>query len=561
MPITATKYTNQCFLKSAEAEYSTTICPEEFGGMDSYIEQTEGWKPACARVFLTKAQWEALPAGVRGGTVAVGIGISGNAGIPDDNRTEVIVGDTADIRFTEQIFFVWRVNTQKSGTTTALYEVEFRTQQQWWDAIRVTKAWNCLNAAGTALVAEEGASAVITSWSDILTQLWTVSGITPVAPTVGGSVPVYYTPLNLRLRGTPFSVALRRVLDVARCSLSHDLYTDTFAVNPNGANTFPSASFSANYLLNGDKAALVGLPGDVMPTSVVCYFPKVAGGYDTETKTAASFGGTATGTGGQMPLHVGDYSDATLAAGISGLATQTNVADDLARAVILNAKVTRRRYLVPGHAWPAAIGDQTLALGWSMHPSIRYRKVSLCGVRAGDMSPGLTTYVETGPILYPEAELHRINSPVVGGEVAVRWRPDGTVDVAVPVEDKTLYRVSANSSVVADRKWTYTLTPQRLKASITVGTASIWEDVPGGTTLLLAVNIAEDRNTAGSTLQGNDVDFSLDPFGTTAGTLARKLQPIKTNRLVKVDGYFTDGSDVVHAYFDAANIVQEPCIS
>lgn len=139
----------------------------------------------------------------------------------------------------------------------------------------------------------------------------------------------------------------------------------------------------------------------------------------------------------------------------------------------------------------------------------------------------------------------------------------------VPAEESAgtgpYYRVTASSVLIADRKWTYELTPQRKKAAppLYTGTGSFYENDPDGTVLTNCRNINEDQNTSGSTLQGNDIDFSLAPFGTTPGTLARKLQPIKGNRPVKIVDTSVDssGTPVLVYWFDAPNIVQEDCIA
>lgn len=123
-----------------------------------------------------------------------------------------------------------------------------------------------------------------------------------------------------------------------------------------------------------------------------------------------------------------------------------------------------------------------------------------------------------------------------------------------------LYRVSDPVVIIADRKWSYTLVPQ------VIGSDGIsWNDDAYGTPLTNAMNEAEALNTAGSTLQSNDIDFSLPPFGTTTGTLARILQPIKENRMVSITRFTQSttgsGSTPKIPWFNAPNVVQEGCIA
>jgi hypothetical protein len=123
-----------------------------------------------------------------------------------------------------------------------------------------------------------------------------------------------------------------------------------------------------------------------------------------------------------------------------------------------------------------------------------------------------------------------------------------------------LYRVTMPNVLIANRKWSYTLIPQ------TCGSDGVtWSDDPYGQTLTGAMNEAEALNTAGDTIQGNDIDFSQAPFGTDPGTLAKVLQPIKEHRLVEITRFttVTSGSSVTStvAWFNAANVVQEGCIA
>lgn len=125
--------------------------------------------------------------------------------------------------------------------------------------------------------------------------------------------------------------------------------------------------------------------------------------------------------------------------------------------------------------------------------------------------------------------------------------------------DDILYRVSAFTVIIADRKWYYQLTPQRVHAD-----GITWEDDPDGIVLENCYNEAEIFNTAGATLQGNDVDFALDPFPAGGGTMPDVLQPIKENHVVSITRFTTDssgsgsgsGSGVRIPWFNALNTVQ-----
>lgn len=119
-----------------------------------------------------------------------------------------------------------------------------------------------------------------------------------------------------------------------------------------------------------------------------------------------------------------------------------------------------------------------------------------------------------------------------------------------------LYRVSDYAVLIADRKWSYTLVPQTCG-----GDGITWSDDVYGQSLNFAMNEAEALNSTANSLQGNDIDFDLPPFGTTAGTLAKKLQPIKSNRMVEITRFTVDSMGYRRAWFNAANIVQEGCIA
>lgn len=122
-------------------------------------------------------------------------------------------------------------------------------------------------------------------------------------------------------------------------------------------------------------------------------------------------------------------------------------------------------------------------------------------------------------------------------------------------------RASGYSVLVTDRKWSYSFIPQRPKASPpSLGSDSFFEDVPD-VSLELGLNWNEDRNTAGATVQGNDVDFNAAPFGAdgVAGTLKRRLKPLGPNRPLVVKRWVRDADDVLHPVVDAPNAIQEDC--
>jgi hypothetical protein len=121
---------------------------------------------------------------------------------------------------------------------------------------------------------------------------------------------------------------------------------------------------------------------------------------------------------------------------------------------------------------------------------------------------------------------------------------------------KTLYRASDFTVIIADRRWYYQLTPQRVQSD-----GITWEDDPDGIVLENCYNEAEALNSAGDTLQSNDVDFSLPPF--SSSLIAKKLQPIKENRMVELTRFTTSSGSAATkiAWFNAPNIVQEGCIT
>lgn len=137
--------------------------------------------------------------------------------------------------------------------------------------------------------------------------------------------------------------------------------------------------------------------------------------------------------------------------------------------------------------------------------------------------------------------------------------PSGQVFAFVGTRSR-LYRVSTPTVIIADQKWSYTLVPQNCGPD-----GVTWGDDTYGQTLVDAMNEAEALNESFvigsplSYLQGNDIDFSLAPFGTGTGTLAQKLQPIKQKRMVSITRFTTTSTGTKIAWFNAPNIVQEGC--
>lgn len=130
------------------------------------------------------------------------------------------------------------------------------------------------------------------------------------------------------------------------------------------------------------------------------------------------------------------------------------------------------------------------------------------------------------------------------------------------------FRITGHTTIITDRQWDYTGLIQRWNPTGTRGSRTgIWEDDPTDETVYVLRNLKEERNTAGDTYQGNSVDFGAPPFGTTAGTLAKKLKPIggdagtvsvveEIKRVVSGEG----SGAIPVIYFDVVNTVQEPCI-
>ena len=119
-----------------------------------------------------------------------------------------------------------------------------------------------------------------------------------------------------------------------------------------------------------------------------------------------------------------------------------------------------------------------------------------------------------------------------------------------------LYRVSGNTVITADRKWKYSLTPQKEGTATLGGTSPRWIDDTAGTVLTTCLNILEDQNDSGNDLQGNDMDLGAAPFGSTSGTVEQKLKAIQNKRLVTIErtSTTTDGTPVTWYWFRAANL-------
>lgn len=104
--------------------------------------------------------------------------------------------------------------------------------------------------------------------------------------------------------------------------------------------------------------------------------------------------------------------------------------------------------------------------------------------------------------------------------------------------------------VTADRKWTYSLTPQVLDAT------GFFVDVASPPAIAGAINTYEQNNTAGATIQGNSLDMGSEPF---VSILPDKLKPIRGDAPHWVRVLRQPDGVAVFA-FSAPNIAQEDCL-
>ncbi len=450
MAITPSSNTNTFRLKNGSDFYETTIVPEEYGGMDSYIEQREGWLPTCARCFLTQEQLNDMPDGVQEGRTPVSIYIGGNASVSDAIRVATISGGSATPIPTATIFYVWKFWSIKAGSNLTLYEMELRTYQQWWDAIPISKAYNALNLIRTAFTTEESCTGSYQNWSAVFNDIFSASGVTSITV---ANAPSSYSPLDFRLRNIPLSVALRRVCNGPRMVLQHDIYTDTFVVNK---VTQPTPTSWLPYILNGDKL-INKSQSELVPDTLLFVSPNPGGGFVTSAVSRST--GYAQGpSGSSMPFHIGDYFTQPTYA--SGQSTPSSVATELGSYYYSNATVARERYLFAGHVYPLV----PTAPAIYMHPGIRYRKVSLA-------CDGLTTLIETGPVdPYLSDDMYTRNGvPQTSRQL---WRADGGIDTQEPSQ-KFKGKLGVGTLLSGEvMKWDYPFT--KMKPTTTVAATPRW---------------------------------------------------------------------------------------
>lgn len=183
-------------------------------------------------------------------------------------------------------------------------------------------------------------------------------------------------------------------------------------------------------------------------------------------------------------------------------------------------------------------------------------------------SGGIYAAIEYDTDQYPGISLAEVNGGTFSAVGDFVWAmpvqtPSGMIFVFQPASgatSNTLYRPTDSTAIIADRRWVYQLTPLRVQAD-----GITWEDDPEGTVIENCYNENEIFNTSGATLQGNDADLSLPPFGTGAGTIDLILQPIKENHPVTItrrtssSGSGSGSGSGVITWFNAPNTIQEPC--
>ena len=541
-------------------EVFTQLCPSDLG-LDSYIEQREGWLPTIARCFLTAKSFETLPEEVRNGTVPVSFSIAARSafytyGEDGQPRTP----SPTDCPDTAAIFFLWKKTVLRNGinkedsidtVTTTIYELEFRTEQQWWDGQYINAIYNKLTPSKFAFDAvnpDSGDTSLVfesdKSFEYILHALLTSVGIDSV--TTITDAPVNYRPLDVFWRNIPLSAAIRSLLDPMRMVLCHNIYTNKFFVQKLDETTGDgwdiATALWTPLLMRGDKSSPL-VATEPLPAHVRFIIPSSIDASTFEVVTKDVPEGKFPDGSDDTTAVTWHWGDRLAYTGAKDYSIQGDVIIEAFDRWLANAVIPVTRQKLSGHVFPLLPED--VEADSYMHPVIRLRRISM----SDGMNGGCTTYLETGPVVYdtPGIAPYQMYGTVI--------RPDGSVRVILPIEIMVSID-SINSVLVADRKWDYKWTQVRCNAF------EEWETLPSGLTyasagLNSARNTLETGNTAGATLQGNGIDFNAFPF-VSPGTMPAKLKPIRGVKAVplKIIPKHLGG---VSCQFTLPNVVQEPC--
>lgn len=506
---------NRFYFVQGGNKYQTTLCPEEIGGEDSYIEQREGWMPTVARCFMSDTQFEALPDGVQLGTTPVAVVIHGQSNAP--NALGAWTGDmyaspaTDAPKTTAEIFYLWKSIVHRKGTSGDLLEVEFRTQQQWWDAISIWQDYNPLAADKALILGPSGPDGL--QLGPIITDIFTTqAGITQTLD-VSRITGLSYRPLDLRLRNVPFTVALRRILDPMRLVMTHDIYTNKFTVEFAKSIDVDAESAAWNpYLLNGDA---YGNPsGDIIPANIQPTFPKDLMGFDfTAPNVPPTSPITATGpaTAANLPWHIGDHFDIPGTVDQGLLAT---VKTNLAKAWYQNAAIQPARWKLTGNLWPQA-GTTSVPY---MLPGFRVRRVSTSVYE-------LFTTIEQGPQRYDLAT-PPYYSNALGYRIVQRIRPEGAIDT----QSTAFWAKLTGATKLTNLAWAYNWKMvRRISTGFQDITTPITDASPGYKTVISSMEFKNVANlTAGTGFlpMGAPLPLApgtLQPLGITTGQEAYVL--------------------------------------
>lgn len=510
---------NRFYFVQGGNKYQTTLCPEELGGDDSYIEQREGWMPTVARCFMSDTQFEALPDGVQLGTTPVAVVIHGQSNAP--NSLGIWTGDmyassATDVpKTTAEVFYLWKKIVHRKGSYDGedlqLFEVEFRTQQQWWDAIVIDEDYNPLAADKAIIIGPNGPAGL--QLGPIITDIFTTqAGIAQILD-VSRITDLSYRPLDLRLRNVPFTVALRRVLDPMRLVMTHDIYTDKFTVEFAQSIAVDTESAAWNpYLLNGDSTETPS--GDIIPANIQPTFPKDLMGFDfTAPNIPPTTPITATGpaTAASLPWHIGDHFDIP---GTVDYGSLTAIKADLVKAWYQNAAIQPARWKLTGNLWPQA-GTTSVPY---MLPGFRVRRVSASVY-------GLFTTIEQGPQHYDLA-IPPYYSNALGYRIVQRIRPEGAIDT----QSTAFWAKLTSKTKLMNLAWVYNWKMvRRISTGFQDITTPITDDSPGYKTVISSMefkNVADLTTGTGFLPMGAPLPLAtgtLQPLGITSGQEAYVL--------------------------------------
>jgi hypothetical protein len=204
---------NQVYLYVSTTDYPGVLPDDSIPeNLDAYVDLRDGIDPVRARIFMTAVQFAALPSGVREGTTACGIKMSGRANAYSPSSTQDI-GDRTIIFAAN--FYVIRATVCRAGPSSsgpsaaeAFYEVLLATQQYFWRYRVFNKVYNVLDDDKTAFAAGATSSTAAKTYANIVTDLESALSVTlgalPFTPNA--------KPHNFVCRRVPGALALQRLL-------------------------------------------------------------------------------------------------------------------------------------------------------------------------------------------------------------------------------------------------------------------------------------------------------------------------------------------------------------